>query len=200
MPVSTQQRAAAARVGRTGASVSAAPTSFSPPVCPMRRRTRTVLRPATSGRACAQRRGYTAVPRETGASIRRGRGGFGREPADGGDDQPLRSGRSCGDRRHGPGRFPWPPPGRPKGDGPKRILFAGLTGEWMKGFHVLREACARLWARRQDFELAATSDPEEGAEPFIRFVGWQSQEELPKQLWASDVLAMPTVAQEALGR
>jgi glycosyltransferase involved in cell wall biosynthesis len=99
-----------------------------------------------------------------------------------------------------PSRFPWPPPTRPDANGPKRILFAGLTGEWMKGFHVLREACARLWSKRRDFELVATSEAEEGAESFVRHVGWQSQSELPKLLWNCDVLAMPTVAQEALGR
>jgi hypothetical protein len=38
------------------------------------------------------------------------------------------------------------------------------------------------------------------ADPFTRYVGWLSQEELPRQLRAADVLVMPTVAQEALGR
>src|SRR5262249_14693904 len=38
------------------------------------------------------------------------------------------------------------------------------------------------------------------ADPFVRYVGWQSQEELPKLLAACDMLVMPTIAQEALGR
>src|SRR5882724_5059614 len=38
------------------------------------------------------------------------------------------------------------------------------------------------------------------AETFTRFVGWLSQDDLPAQLRACDVLMMPTIAQEALGR
>jgi glycosyltransferase involved in cell wall biosynthesis len=98
-----------------------------------------------------------------------------------------------------PARFPWPPPG-PAPGGKKAVLFAGLVGEWMKGFHVLHAACGRLWRRRQDFELVATADPAGPVDAFTRYVGWQPQGELPKHLWASAVLAMPTVAQEALGR
>jgi glycosyltransferase involved in cell wall biosynthesis len=37
-------------------------------------------------------------------------------------------------------------------------------------------------------------------DPFTRFVGWQSQEALPRQLRAADLVVVPTVAQEALGR
>ena len=70
----------------------------------------------------------------------------------------------------------------------------------MKGFAVLHEACRRLWQRRQDFELVATGDPPGRVDAFTRFVGWLSQEELPRHLRAADVLVMPTVAQEALGR
>src|SRR5262249_45346061 len=65
-----------------------------------------------------------------------------------------------------PARFPWPPLAQPAPGAAKRILFAGLTHEWMKGFHVLREACRRLWAKRQDFELAATSEQDGETEPF----------------------------------
>lgn len=99
-----------------------------------------------------------------------------------------------------PARFPWPPPAAPAADGVTRVLFAGLTGEWMKGFHVLHAACERLWRARRDFDLVATADPPERPAPFARYVGWQSQADLPKRLWECDVLAMPTVAQEALGR
>jgi glycosyltransferase involved in cell wall biosynthesis len=101
-----------------------------------------------------------------------------------------------------PARFPWPPPaGEAPADRPvKTVLFAGLVDEWMKGFHVLHEACARLWQRRRDFELVATGEPAGKRDDFTRFVGWLSQEELPRQLWAADMLVMPTIAQEALGR
>jgi glycosyltransferase involved in cell wall biosynthesis len=101
-----------------------------------------------------------------------------------------------------PARFPWPPPGgeRPADRPVKTILFAGLVDEWMKGFHVLHEACARLWQRRRDFELVATGAPTGQVDEFTRFVGWLPQEELPRQLWAADLLVMPTIAQEALGR
>jgi glycosyltransferase involved in cell wall biosynthesis len=99
-----------------------------------------------------------------------------------------------------PARFPWPPPVVPRPDDRKRILFAGLLDEWMKGYHILREACGRLWEKRRDFELVVTGDAPTVSDPFTRYVGWQSQEELPKLLWSCDVLAMPTVAQEALGR
>jgi glycosyltransferase involved in cell wall biosynthesis len=102
-----------------------------------------------------------------------------------------------------PARFPWPPPAAPRAPGREHIavlLFAGLVGEPMKGFAVLHEACVRLWSQRQDFELVATADPPGPVDAFTRFAGWQSQEDLPKLLRACDVLVMPTVAQEALGR
>jgi glycosyltransferase involved in cell wall biosynthesis len=99
-----------------------------------------------------------------------------------------------------PARFPWPLPVPPSSDGRVRILFAGLVDEWMKGFRVLHEACRILWENRQDFELVATADPPGPRAPFTRFVGWQSQESLPAYLYAADILVVPTVAQEALGR
>ena len=70
----------------------------------------------------------------------------------------------------------------------------------MKGFDVLHEACARLWQRRQDFELVATADPVGRVDAFTRFIGWQSQEDLPRQIREAAMLVMPTIAQEALGR
>jgi len=81
-----------------------------------------------------------------------------------------------------------------------RLLFAGLVAEPIKGFDVLHEACARLWQRRQDFELVATSDPPGQLDAFTRLIGWQSQQDLPAHLAACDILVMPTIAQEALGR
>jgi glycosyltransferase involved in cell wall biosynthesis len=104
-----------------------------------------------------------------------------------------------------PARFPWPSGEevRQHGSelgGKKKILFAGLVEELMKGFHVVHEACARLWRSRTDFELIATGDPAGAVDEFTRFVGWVSQKELPRQLRAADMLVMPTIAQEALGR
>jgi glycosyltransferase involved in cell wall biosynthesis len=104
-----------------------------------------------------------------------------------------------------PARFPWPfPEGRkvPPTPGRLRILFAGLTHEWMKGFHVLRAVCERLWSARRDFEVAVTDSPptDRTAEPWARYVGWQSQGDLPAHLAGADLVVVPTVAQEALGR
>ena len=74
-------------------------------------------------------------------------------------------------------RFPWPPPvdDRPA-DRRKQLLFAGLVQEPIKGYHVLREACAILWKRRQDFEVIVTSDPPEEVDDFARFVGGRSRQ------------------------
>jgi len=104
-----------------------------------------------------------------------------------------------------PARFPYPfPPERaaPRTAGRTRILFAGLTREWMKGYHVLRAACARLWAARTDFEIEVTDDPpsETPPDPWARYAGWQSQADLPARLAGADAVVVPTVAQEALGR
>jgi glycosyltransferase involved in cell wall biosynthesis len=91
----------------------------------------------------------------------------------------------------------------PAGDTNNRrlvLLFAGLVDEQIKGFGVLHEACRRLWQHRHDFELWATADPPGRLDDFTRFIGWQSQENLPRRLHESDILVMPTVAQEALGR
>jgi glycosyltransferase involved in cell wall biosynthesis len=100
-----------------------------------------------------------------------------------------------------PGRFPWPWPEEPRRERrTTSFLFAGLVDEWMKGFRVVHEACEILWRRRQDFELIATADPPCQVDAFTRCIGWQSQEDLPRRLRAADVLVVPTVAQEALGR
>jgi glycosyltransferase involved in cell wall biosynthesis len=80
------------------------------------------------------------------------------------------------------------------------IFFAGLVEEWMKGFPILHKACSLLWRKRQDFRLVATGDPPGQVDEFTSFVGWQSQADLPRHLHESDMLAMPTIAQEALGR
>jgi glycosyltransferase involved in cell wall biosynthesis len=98
-----------------------------------------------------------------------------------------------------PARFPWPPPEaaeRPV----KRIFQAAVVTEAMKGFAVLHEACARLWRRRQDFELVATGEPAGRADAFTRFTGWVSQEALPRHYAETDITAVPTIAQEGLSR
>jgi len=80
------------------------------------------------------------------------------------------------------------------------IFFAGLVHEHMKGFHILHSACAKLWQKRQDFELVASADPPGQYDPFTRFIGWQSQADLPRQLRQAHFLVFPTIAEEALGR
>ncbi len=103
-----------------------------------------------------------------------------------------------------PARFPHPFPAEKiphRTPGRLRILFAGLVREWMKGFHILQPACERLWATRQDFEVVATDEPPAARpEPWARYVGWQSQAELPAHMAGADIVVVPTVAQEALGR
>lgn len=102
-----------------------------------------------------------------------------------------------------PARFPAVPTTGPAPDAGRDrnvILFAGLVDEWMKGFHVLRAACSRLGQDRADFELVATADPAGRVDEFTRLVGWQSQDDLPRHISACDILVIPTLAQEALGR
>ena len=91
---------------------------------------------------------------------------------------------------------------RPVGEEPFRLLFAGLISEYMKGFHVLLEACWGIWNRRNDFELHVTgNDAETRFEaPFLRYRGWQSQTELPSLVADCNAVVVPTIAQEALGR
>lgn len=99
-------------------------------------------------------------------------------------------------------RFPWPPPQDTelRDRSKTRLLFAGLVDEWIKGFPYLHQACSDLWQSRQDFELLVTADPIGQRDPFTRHIGWQSQESLPRHIYSSDILVVPTIAQEALGR
>jgi len=100
-----------------------------------------------------------------------------------------------------PERFPPPEPaGTDLADRPTRFLFAGLTQEYMKGFSVLAQAARLLWRERQDFEVWVTGDSHGMTDPCFRFLGWQSQAELPHLMRQCDVLIFPTLAQEALGR
>jgi glycosyltransferase involved in cell wall biosynthesis len=99
-------------------------------------------------------------------------------------------------------RFPWPPPDgeRRGGDEPLRILFAGHPTEPIKGFDVLRAACDRLRRTRRDFRLVVTSDAPSVHRPYEEYVGWRGQGELPPLLRSADVVVVPSIAQEALGR
>ena len=101
-----------------------------------------------------------------------------------------------------PDRFSWPWPDESNTDtnGKFTIFFAGVVKEYMKGFYVLHSACARLWSKRQDFELVATEDPPQRVDAMTRFIGWQPQSELPRHLRKADCLVFPTIAEEALGR
>jgi glycosyltransferase involved in cell wall biosynthesis len=100
-----------------------------------------------------------------------------------------------------PARFPWTPDAERPPERPRKIVFqAGVVHEAIKGFAVLHTACARLWGKRQDFELVATADPPGQVDPFTRFVGWTSQEELPHHYRDADIVAVPTIAQDALSR
>src|SRR5262249_30056161 len=53
--------------------------------------------------------------------------------------------------------------------GPFVIFQAGVVDEPMKGFAVLHEACARLWLKRQDFQLVATGTPTGRVDEFTSF-------------------------------
>jgi len=85
-------------------------------------------------------------------------------------------------------------------DAPVRIIFAGLVDEWIKGFHIVQEACRRLWLERQDFELWATSDSGASNDPFIKYLGWKSQSELIAIYRESDICVVPTIVPDGLSR
>lgn len=96
---------------------------------------------------------------------------------------------------------PWPDDPAPAADRlRKQILFAGLIDETIKGFDVLHQACQLLWTIRQDFELLVTADPIGQLDSFTRTVGWQTQQTLPQVMRSADIVAVPAIAQEALGR
>ncbi len=102
-----------------------------------------------------------------------------------------------------PDRFPWPWPAEPselRTPGLIQLIFAGLHNEPIKGYHVLHEACTKLWHRRQDFELVCTADPPGRVNPFTRFVGWLPQKELPRYMRAADICIVPTIARDGLSR
>jgi glycosyltransferase involved in cell wall biosynthesis len=102
-----------------------------------------------------------------------------------------------------PARFPWPYPSDPVvQQKPRRtkLLMAGVVQEVIKGFHILHDACKRLWRKRQDFQLLATGEPPGQVDEFTQCIGWFAQERIPQCIRDADVLVMPTIAQEGLGR
>jgi glycosyltransferase involved in cell wall biosynthesis len=96
-------------------------------------------------------------------------------------------------------RFPWPWPDSPR-RAKTRLFMAGLVDDLIKGFHVLHEACSLLWRKRQDFELCVTGEPVGKRDEFTEYVGWISQADLPRRLREADVVVVPTIAQDGLGR
>lgn len=102
-----------------------------------------------------------------------------------------------------PARFPDPWPNDPApttSRARKQILYAGLMNETIKGFSVLHDACQLLWNERQDFDLLVTADPVGVFAPWGRTIGWQTQANLPSVMRSVDIVAVPAIAQEALGR
>ena len=97
-------------------------------------------------------------------------------------------------------RFPWTQSNDLPNTDQTRILFAGLVEEPMKGFTILEAAAKLIWQQRKDFRLIVTSDPVGESNEFTEFVGWKSQQELPRLMRESDIVVCPTIAEEALGR
>jgi glycosyltransferase involved in cell wall biosynthesis len=81
---------------------------------------------------------------------------------------------------------------------PIKIFMAGRTYDYYKGFSVLRAACQKLWEKRQDFQLIATST-ERYDEPFIQSTGWLNQQDLPKLYLEADICVVPSIWPEPFG-
>ena len=59
-----------------------------------------------------------------------------------------------------PTRFPDPGPTPDRQGRRLQVLFAGLVDEWMKGFHVLQEACTRLWSSASRLRASCHGRPD----------------------------------------
>ena len=62
---------------------------------------------------------------------------------------------------------------------------------------MVHEACAQLWAERQDFELLATADPQVKWTRSLAISVGLPQRDLPGVMREADILVFPTVAEEA---
>ena len=80
--------------------------------------------------------------------------------------------------------------------GPLTVFMAGVVGEHLKGFHILHEACRRLYARRRDFRLVATGARAGRVDEFTEFTGWLSQQELPRYYSEGEICVVPSLVQE----
>lgn len=102
-----------------------------------------------------------------------------------------------------PKRFPWPWVCEPARWFPENLItlfFGAFINEGLKGYHVLEEACRRLWHKRRDFRVVITADAPPNRLEFARYIGWRSQASLPADMRAADIIVAPAIAQEALGR
>mgnify|MGYP000997476360 CR=1 FL=1 len=69
----------------------------------------------------------------------------------------------------------------------------------VKGFAVLAEAADRLWARRQDFRVAATLAPGGPGRPWLEPLGWVAHDQMPALYARAAVCAVPSVWEEPFG-
>jgi glycosyltransferase involved in cell wall biosynthesis len=81
----------------------------------------------------------------------------------------------------------------------KGILMTGRVDDKTKGLDILKESCRKLWQKRKDFVVTVTSTHETDA-PFIKPVGWLSQEALPQLYEKADICVFPSVWPEPFGR
>lgn len=82
---------------------------------------------------------------------------------------------------------------------PVTILMPGRAEDPAKGFAVLAEAADRLWARRQDFQVAATLAPGGVAPPWLEPLGWVAHDRMPDLYARAAVCAVPSVWEEPFG-
>ncbi|MBN2055245.1 glycosyltransferase family 4 protein [bacterium] len=94
-----------------------------------------------------------------------------------------------------------PRPRPPRADGKKVILMTGRANDPVKGYEILLRACRLLWKKRQDFELQVTLvDFNEWRRiPFLKRLGWYTQEQLPELYAQADIVCMPSYWEEAFG-
>ncbi len=79
------------------------------------------------------------------------------------------------------------------------ILMVGRAGEYSKGFHVLHEACCKLWEDGFHFDLLCTGGRKGVCGEKVRNIGWLPQEKLPGLYARSDICVVPSIWPEAFG-